>query len=77
MLEFSDELKAKIKRTKSLEDMTELLRPLGVDEVLAGQIWNELQNKREADGKELSIDELKTVAGGLDWLKDGCAAAET
>ena len=77
MLEFSDELKAKIKRTKSLEDMTELLRPLGVDEVLAGQIWNELQNKREADGKELSIDELKTVAGGLDWLKDGCAVAET
>lgn len=74
MANISHELKEKIKMAHSAEEVAALLRPSGVDETLATQIWNELSGHR--DDKELSLDELETISGGADrdWAKDGCAA---
>ena len=68
------ELKAKLRSAKSEEEAAALLKDAGVDEPLAGRLWNEISRSRE--GKELSLDELETVSGGADrdWLKEGCAA---
>ena len=53
MAEFSVELRSKLKKAASREEVEALLK---------------------ADGQELSPDELEDVAGGRDWMKDGCAA---
>ena len=68
------ELKAKLRSAKSEEEAAALLKDAGVDEPLAGRLWNEISRSRE--GNELSLDELETVSGGADqdWLKEGCAA---
>lgn len=72
----NNELKAKLLAAKSEEELTVLLKDTGVDKTAAERILVELTNKREADGKELSLDELEAISGGADrdFLKDGCAA---
>ena len=77
MAEFSTELSAKLKRVKSVDEVRELLKADGQDENLAEKVWKEIDIFRKNEGKELSLDELDAVAGGVkkrDWLKDGCAA---
>ena len=70
------ELRAKLMKAQSLEEVTELLKEDGQDGTQAEQIWTELTHKRQADGKELSLDELEAVSGGYDrdWATEGCAA---
>ena len=72
----TNELKAKLLAARSAGEAAALLRDAGVDAPLAERLWTELKHKREADGKELSLDELGSVSGGFDrdWLKEGCAA---
>ncbi len=72
----NNELKAKLLAAKSEEELAVLLKDIGVDKPAAERIWAELTNKREADGKELSLDELTAISGGADrdFLIDGCAA---
>lgn len=74
MLKISEKMKEKIKKAQSAEEVAVLLRPSGVDEVMATQIWNELSGY--LDDKQLSVDELESISGGADrdWLSDGCAA---
>ena len=74
MKKLTDELKATLRSAKSEKEAAALLKDAGVDEPLAGRLWNELSRSREE--KELDIDELETVSGGADrdWLKEGCAA---
>ncbi len=74
MTRIPDELKEKIMNAQSAEEVAALLKPSGVDEALATQIWSEISTHR--DDKELSPDELDAIAGGADrdWLTDGCAA---
>ena len=74
MLNLTSELKSKLLKAESAEEAAALLRPSGVDDALATQIWNELCAHR--GDKELSLDELEAVSGGADrnWVKDGCAA---
>ena len=77
MAEYSDELRAKLKKAQSLEEVTGLLKTDGKDVALAERLWTELTHKLEADAKELSLDELEAVSGGAtsrDWFTEGCAA---
>lgn len=76
MLNITKELKAKLLAAKSEEELAVLLKEAGVDRPSAERVWAELTNKREAGGKELSLDELEAINGGADrdWLTDGCAA---
>ena len=74
MKNLTDELKAKLCSAKSEEEAAALLKDAGGDTPLAERLWTELKHKREADGKELSLDELESVSGGRDWVTEGCAA---
>ena len=76
MIKLTNELKANLLAAKGVEEAAALLKDAGVDEPLAEQIWNELTHQREADGRELSLDELEAVSGGADrnWATEGCAA---
>ena len=75
MKNLTDELKTKLCSAKSEEEAAALLKDAGVDTPLAERLWTELKHKREADGKELSLDELESVSGGIrDWVTEGCAA---
>ena len=76
MVNMSNELKAKLMKARSAEEVAALLKDGGVDEPTAERIWAELTHKREADGKELSLEELEAVSGGdlHDWAAEGCAA---
>lgn len=76
MADMTSELKAKFFAAKSEEEAVALLKNGGVDETMAKKMWSELTLKREANGGELSLDELESVSGGYDrdYLKDGCAA---
>ena len=76
MTELSNELKARLLKAQSAGEMAALLKEAGEDEALAERLWAELARRREANGKELSPDELDAVSGGYDrdYLKDGCAA---
>lgn len=76
MSEFSNELIAKLKNAKSLEEVTELLRANGEDEANAEKLWKELETLHMQEDQELSLEELESVAGGRDinWFKEGCSA---
>ena len=77
MAELSNELITKLKRAHSLEEVTELLKTDGQDEAQAEKIWQEIEHMHEGEDKELSLDELEEVAGGVkhrDYLAKGCAA---
>ncbi len=64
MSNYSDELVVKLKKAKSLEEVTELLKADGQDIAEAEKIWGEIKVSIEQEGKELSLDELDAVAGG-------------
>ena len=75
MAHISKELKNRIIKARSADEVAALLRPSGVDDALAARIWNELSANR--DDRQLSLDELEAISGGdadRDWLTDGCAA---
>ena len=74
MADFSNELIAKLKKAQSLEEITGLLEADGQDVAEAEKIWKEIEHLQEQEEKELSLDELESVAGGRDWLAKGCAA---
>ena len=77
MAELSNELIAKLKKAQSLDEVTELLKADGQEVAQAEKIWKELEDLHESEDKELSLDELEGVAGGVkhrDWLEKGCAA---
>ena len=75
-LELDKELKAKLLKAKSPDEVAGFLKAAGqeADEEAAARIWEEIAH-HSADA-ELSLDELESVTGGADrdWLTDGCAA---
>ena len=73
-----NELKAKLLAAKSAEEVTELLKADGqeITPEDAAHLREEIERKRNADGKELSLDELDAITGGRDWPTQGCAATE-
>lgn len=76
MVKMTNELKEKILTARSGEEAAELLREDGMDAQLAERLWTELMHKREADGSELSLDEMESISGGADrnWVTEGCAS---
>ena len=77
MITITNELKAKLLAAQSEEEVTELLKANGREITAedAARLWDEITGKREADGKELSLDELESISGGnRNWVTDGCAA---
>ena len=74
MINMTEELKEKLLKAQSLEEVKELLKSVGGDDTSAEQLWKDITDRRE--GKELSAEELETVTGGADryWPTDGCAA---
>ena len=74
MAKLSKELYSKLLLADSQEEVTELLKAGGREDVPAQEVWEQVQQRRAQDGMELSLDELEDVAGGRDWMKEGCAA---
>ena len=69
-MKITNELREKLLTAKSAEEAAELLRAggqeVGPDEV--EKLWAEITKHREQEGKELSLDELDAVSGGVFWL---------
>ena len=59
-------------KAKSLEELASMLE----DGAKAERLWAELTRRREANSRDLSLDELEAVSGGAkrDWVRDGCCA---
>ncbi|MCR5664488.1 MAG: hypothetical protein K6G17_06380 [Oscillospiraceae bacterium] len=74
MAELSKELYSKLLLADSQEEVTALLKAGGREDVPAQEVWEKVQQRRAQDGMELSLDELADVAGGRDWMQEGCAA---
>ena len=75
MADITNEMREKLLSAKSVEDIAALLKEADIDETQAERLWAELEQKREADGGKLSLDELEAVSGGKrNWVTDGCAA---
>ena len=77
MADMTNELKEKLLTAKNEEEVAALLKDAGMDETEAKQLWAKLEHRREANGGELSLDELEAISGGKryrNWKKDGCAA---
>jgi len=74
MAKLSKELYSKLLLADSLEEVTELLKAGGCEDLPAQEVWEQVQQRRAQDGMELSLDELEDVAGGRDWMQEGCAA---
>ena len=74
MAKLSKELYSKLLLADSQEEVTELLKAGGREDVPAQEVWEQVQQRRAQDGMELSLDELEDVAGGRDWMAQGCAA---
>ena len=60
-----NELKEKLIKAKSKEEVTDLLKAGGRDLSVADKIWNEIAKSREKEEKSLSMDELDAVSGGI------------
>ena len=74
MAGLSKELYSKLLLADSQEEVTELLKAGGREDLPAEEVWEKVQQRRAQDGVELSLDELEDVAGGRDWMAQGCAA---
>ena len=76
MIDITNELKTKLLAAESAEEVTELIKADGQEITAedAVHLWEEIERKRNADGKELSLDELDAITGGRDWPTQGCAA---
>ena len=70
----NNELKAKLKEAKNLEEVKELIKDH--PNFNAENLWKEIEKFQNADSKKLDLDELDAVSGGADrdWVNDGCAA---
>ena len=73
----SEDLRKKLLKAGSREEVSELLKAEGVE--VSGEeaerIYQEAAHYVQEDGKELSLDELDGVSGGRDWLTEGCASS--
>ena len=69
-MKITNELREKLLTAKSAEEAAELLRAggqeVGPNDV--EKLWAEITKHREQEGKELSLDELDAVSGGVFWL---------
>ena len=74
MAELSKELYNKLLLADSLDEVATLLKADGREDMSAQEVWEQVQQRRAQDGVELSLDELEDVAGGRDWMAQGCAA---
>ena len=74
MAEFSFELRSKLKKAESREEVEALLKADGQDTALTDEVWRKAEELCAQDGQDLSLDELEDVAGGRDWWTEGCAA---
>ena len=74
----STELIEKLKKAQSLEEVTELLKAEGRDDLSAEKLWKDFSSlhTQEKEMPEVSQDELEAVSGGKarNWLKEGCSA---
>ena len=75
-LKLSDELKMKLIKAESVEQVAEIVKADGQEITAedAEHLWQEIAQHNK-DGT-LSVDELEAVSGGADrdWLINGCAA---
>ena len=74
MAKISKELYSKLLLADSQEEVTELLKANGREDVPAQEVWEKVQQRRTQDGVERSLEELEDVAGGRNWWTEGCAA---
>ena len=75
MADITNEMREKLLAAKSVDDIATLLKEAGIDETQTERLWAELEQKREAEGGALSLDELEAVSGGKrNWVTDGCAS---
>ncbi len=68
MAELSKELYNKLLLADSQEEVAELLKAGGREDMSAQEVWEQVQQRRAQDGVELSLDELEDV------MAQGCAA---
>ena len=73
------ELRTKLLKAQSEEELALLLKEEGWDEKKIERAWDEISRHREQFGKELSLEEMENIAGGIsiifrDYYKEGCAA---
>ena len=79
MSETKKEFESKLLKANSVEDVMAIMKEAGV-ETSAEEVqktFEKVKERNEADGKELSLDELDAVAGGVthrNWIEEGCAA---
>ena len=72
MAVISRELREKLKKAESPDDVRLVLQENHEDPALAENLWKEIQHFNQ----ELSMEELESITGGADrdYLIDGCAA---
>ena len=78
MSETRKEIEAKLLKANSVEEVMGIMKDAGVETNAeeAQKTFEKVKELRGSDGKELSIDELDAVAGGVTyrhWIQDGCA----
>ena len=75
-IELTKELKAKLIKANSLDEVKELMKASGKDisQEDAERLFKEIEIHK--NDSELSVEELEAVSGGADrdWITDGCAA---
>ena len=76
-MNITDELRKKLLVARSADEVVELAKADGQEITAedAAQLWEEVLKGREQVGKELSLDELAAVNGGVrNFVTEGCAA---
>ena len=78
-MNITNELREKLLTADSAEKVAELLKADGqeVEPDDVEKLWTEVTKKRQKDDRELSVDELEAVSGGVeqrDYWGQGCAA---
>ena len=63
-----NELREKLTKAGSQDEVAELLKAEGQDASDAGKIWKEISEKHQPENKALSLDELDAVSGGTFWF---------
>ena len=75
MLQISEELKKKLLAAGSEQELKEMLEASGAEATAEQTAWLFKELTDEKEGKELSLDELEAVSGGLrNWWTEGCYA---
>ena len=73
------EFEKKLLSAKSRSEITDILKAAGqeISEEETASLYRKVQELRGVEGRELSLDELDAVSGGVtnrNWQRDGCAA---